>query len=127
LGLRGRDRILSTSHSLAAVLASLRRKRRKPRLGKVEAVRVHDLVLGRHEVLHELLLCIVLPVDLCDRAQLQVRAEGEIDVGAGPLKFSLTTTGIRSVTAKPVLSRLMRWIIVNRPTCWSRMDRTVSQ
>ena len=45
---------------------------------EVEAVEVHDLVPGRHEVQHELLLGVVARVDLRQRAELGVRALAEV-------------------------------------------------
>ena len=42
------------------------------RSGQVEAIRVHHLVPGRHEIIHELLLRIVLRVDFGQRPQLRV-------------------------------------------------------
>ena len=37
---------------------------------EIKAIEIHHLVPGRNEVLHELLLCIVARVDLCEGAQL---------------------------------------------------------
>ena len=52
---------------------------------EIEAVGVHHLGPGRDEVLHELLLAIVACIDFGERAQLGVRAEDQVDAGAGPL------------------------------------------
>src|SRR5580765_3582095 len=52
---------------------------------KVEAIVVHHLVPRSHEVTHELLLRVLLCVNLGEGSELGVRAEDEVDVGAGPL------------------------------------------
>src|ERR1700722_2122393 len=54
-------------------------------LDEIEAVGVHHLGPRRHEVLHELLLRVGARVDFRERAQLRVRAEDQVDAGAGPL------------------------------------------
>src|SRR5829696_1554017 len=51
---------------------------------EVEAIEVHDLVPGGHEVPHELLLPVVRCVDLRDASELGVRTEDEVDGGGGP-------------------------------------------
>jgi hypothetical protein len=56
--------------------------------GQLEAIVVHHLVPRSHEVLHELLLRVLLRVKLGDGAQLGVRAEDEVDGGAGPLELA---------------------------------------
>ena len=50
--------------------------------GKVEAVGVHHLGPGRHEVLRELLLRVGAGIDFREGAQLRVRAEDQVDAGA---------------------------------------------
>ena len=55
------------------------------RSGDVEAIGVHHLGPRRHEVLDELLLRVRARIDLRERAQLRVRAEDQVDPGAGPL------------------------------------------
>ncbi|MGD9362533.1 MAG: hypothetical protein PVH85_26955, partial [Desulfobacterales bacterium] len=58
------------------------------RSGKVEAVKVHDLVPCCYEVMHEHILGVLTSVDFGDGPQLGVRTEDEIDSGAGPLEFA---------------------------------------
>ena len=58
------------------------------RSGEVEAIKVHHLVPGRYEVLHELLLGVLTCIDLGQSPELGVRTEDEIDTGAGPLEFA---------------------------------------
>src|SRR5262245_17726962 len=53
--------------------------------GEVVAVEVHHLAPGRHEILHELLLRVGAGIDLREGAPLRVRAEDQVDAGAGPL------------------------------------------
>src|SRR4051812_32000247 len=53
--------------------------------GDIEAVGVHHLGPGRHEVLYELLLGVRARVDLREGAELRVRTEDQVDAGAGPL------------------------------------------
>src|SRR5689334_21994484 len=50
----------------------------------VEAVEVHHLYPGRHEVLGKLLLRVGAGIDLRQGAQLRVRAEDQVGTGAGP-------------------------------------------
>jgi len=64
------------------------RKTMQRRSDKVETVGIHDLAPGRHEIPRELLLRIVLPVDFCNRAELRVGTEYEVDAGGGPLQFA---------------------------------------
>src|SRR5439155_23568337 len=52
---------------------------------KVEAIEIHHLVPRSHKVTHELLLRVVLCVNLGEGSELGVRAEDEVDGGAGPL------------------------------------------
>src|SRR5581483_9117754 len=58
-----------------------------PTSGKVVAIEIHDLVPRSGEVLHKSLLGVVARVDFCERPQLGVRTEDEIDAGSGPLEF----------------------------------------
>src|SRR6266542_6181426 len=58
------------------------------RSGKVEAIESHHLVPCSHEVTHEPLLRVVTRVDLRDGSELGVRAENEVDGGAGPLELA---------------------------------------
>src|SRR5688572_9994665 len=51
----------------------------------VEAIRIPHPRPCRHEVFHELLLRVRLCVKLGDGSELGVRAEDEVDGGAGPL------------------------------------------
>ena len=60
------------------------------------AVEVHDLVPRGDEVVHELLARVVAGVDLRERAQLGVRAEHEVDAGAGPLDLARRRRGPRT-------------------------------
>src|SRR6202035_1646180 len=55
------------------------------RSGEVEAIEVHHLVPGRHEVFRKLLLRVGAGIDFCKRAELRVRTEDQVDAGAGPL------------------------------------------
>lgn len=55
---------------------------------KVKAVQVHHLVPRRHEVTHELLLCVTGRIDLGHSPQLSVRAEHEIDDTACPVELA---------------------------------------
>src|SRR5208282_989674 len=59
-----------------------------PRLGEVEAIKVHHLGPRRHEVFHKLLLRVRARIDFREGAQLRVRAEDQVDTGAGPLDFA---------------------------------------
>ena len=69
-----------------------------PRSRKVEAIKVHHLGPGRHEVLDKLLLRIRASVDLGQSPELGVRTEDEIDTSAGPLDFaSLAITSFKHV------------------------------
>src|SRR5512136_2708548 len=54
------------------------------RSGEVEAIKVHHLGPGRHEVLNKLLLRVRASVDLGQSPELGVRTEDEIDTRAGP-------------------------------------------
>jgi len=58
------------------------------RSAKVEAVEVHDLVPGGHEVVHEILIGVVARIDLGERPELGVGAEDQVDAGAGPLALA---------------------------------------
>ena len=83
----------SSATASAALQVVLKRRPEGPvygfdqRSGQIEAIRVHHLGPGRHEVAHELLLGVVAGVDLGQRPQLRVRAEDEVDAGAGPLRL----------------------------------------
>ena len=55
---------------------------------KVEAIEIHHLVPRSHEVTHELLLRVVICVDFREGSELGVRAEDEVDGGAGPLDLA---------------------------------------
>src|SRR5271166_439032 len=55
------------------------------RSGEVEAIKVHHLGPRRHEVFHKLLLRVRARIDFREGAQLRVRAEDQVDTGAGPL------------------------------------------
>src|SRR5512137_3014753 len=68
------------------------------RSGEVEAIKVHHLGPGRHEVLDKLLLCVRASVDLGQSPKLGVRTKDEIDTCAGPLDFaSLAITTLEYV------------------------------
>ena len=56
-----------------------------PRSLQVEAIEVHHLGPGRDEVADELLLRVRTAINFGQRTELGVRAEEEIDTGAGPL------------------------------------------
>ncbi len=58
------------------------------RSGKIEAIKIHDLIPRSNEVTHELLLGVVTPVDFSDRPKLRVRTEYEVDAAAGPLELA---------------------------------------
>ena len=88
---------------------SPRRTTVQPRSSKVEAVLVHDVVPGRHEVPHERLLRIVLPVDLCNRPELRVRAEDEVDAGAAPLQFARCAVASFERIPLPAALSLGKW------------------
>ena len=63
--------------------------------GNVEAVGVHHLGPRRHEVLRELLLRVRAAIDFREGAQLRVRAEDQVDAGAGPLdRFGLAVAAL---------------------------------
>ena len=51
--------------------------------GQIEAIQVHYLVPGSYEVMYELLLGVVLGIDFGQGTQLGVRAEDQVDTGAG--------------------------------------------
>ena len=51
---------------------------------EVEAVRIHHLGPGRDEVFNELLLLVGGGVDLGEGTELRMRAEDQVDAGAGP-------------------------------------------
>jgi len=55
-----------------------------PRSGDIESVEVHDLVPGRHKIVHELFRGVLTGVDLCHGPELRVRTEDQVDTGAGP-------------------------------------------
>src|SRR4051794_30384672 len=55
-----------------------------PTSGEVEAIQVHDLVPGRHEVSHEPCRRIVLTIGLANRAELRVRTKNQVDTRACP-------------------------------------------
>src|ERR1035441_8271027 len=73
------------------------------RSGEVETVEVHDLDPRRDEVVHELLPRVIARVDLCERAQLGVRAEDEVDATAGPPE--LARCGVAALEHLRVLGR----------------------
>jgi hypothetical protein len=51
---------------------------------EVVPVQVHDLVPGRHEITHELVLRVVAGIDLGQRPKLRVRAKNEVGGRGGP-------------------------------------------
>src|SRR5262245_33110309 len=56
--------------------------------GKAEAVKVHHLAPRCHEVTHERLMRVVACIGFRDGSELRVRAEDEVDGGAGPLDLT---------------------------------------
>ena len=58
------------------------------RSGEVVAVKVHYFVPHCDKVVHELLLGVLTGVDFRHGPELGVRAEDEVDPGAGPLEFT---------------------------------------
>jgi hypothetical protein len=68
------------------------KQRRRLRSCEVEAIEIHNLVPCSDEITHELLLGIDAPVDLGDRPEFGVRAEDEVDPGAGPPELSSFAT-----------------------------------
>ena len=76
---------IKTAGESPAVLLSSMRRAVQPGSGEVEAISVHHLGPGRHEVLHELLLRVRAGIDLREGAQLRVRTEDQVDARAGPL------------------------------------------
>ena len=58
------------------------------RSGEIEPVKVHYLVPCRYKIVHELLQGILTCVDFRQGPELGVRAEDEIDTGAGPFEFA---------------------------------------
>src|SRR5262249_30844301 len=62
-----------------------------PRSGEVEAIEIHHLFPGRHEVTHECLLAVIGVVDFLDRPVRCIRAEREVYLGAGPLELARGT------------------------------------
>ena len=58
------------------------------RSGEIEAIKVHHLGPGHHEVLDKLLLPVRASVDLGQSPELGVRTEDEIDTRAGLLDFA---------------------------------------
>src|SRR5271155_781184 len=56
--------------------------------GKIVAIKVHNLVPRRREVLHKRFLRIVRRIDLRDCPELGVRTEEKIDARAGPLDLA---------------------------------------
>src|SRR6516165_1372405 len=55
------------------------------RWDKVEAIEVHHLVPGSHEVFRKLLLRVRARIDFREGAQLRVRTEDQVGTRAGPL------------------------------------------
>ena len=64
------------------------RPARRHRSVQVEAVELHDLHPGRHEVVDELLPGVVARVDLGQRPELGVGAEDQVHRGGGPLQLA---------------------------------------
>src|SRR5579871_6156144 len=60
----------------------------RERSGQVEPVEVHDLVPYGNEVADELLPRVIARVDLCDRPQLGVGPEDQIETAPGPLQLA---------------------------------------
>src|ERR1700722_17404290 len=56
-----------------------------PNSGDVEAIKVHYLGPGRHEVFHKLLLGVRARIDLSEGTQLRVRTEDQVYARRGPL------------------------------------------
>lgn len=67
--------------------------------GKVEAVKVHDLVPDSDEVPDELLLRVGATVDLRSRAQLRVRAKNKVATSSGPLLVGLAVDTLEDLGA----------------------------
>ena len=97
------------------------------RSGEVEAIQVHDLGPGRHEVLDKLLLRVRASIDLGQGPELGVRTEDEVDTRAGPLDFaSLAIATFKYVLGRPIPpstpcpcragSRRSRWSAL--PAAW---------
>ena len=63
-------------------------------VSKVEAIEIHHLVPGRHEVIDKLLLRVVTGIDFRDGSKLRVRTKHEIDSSASP--FDLTRLAVPS-------------------------------
>ena len=77
-------------HRIKRLLRRLKRIRIQVPLvpiSQIVAVQVHHLCPRRHEVLHELRLRIRARIDFRQGAQLRMRAEDQIDPGAGPFQL----------------------------------------
>src|SRR5579871_2901297 len=59
---------------------------RRLAVDQVEPVGVHHLGPRRDEVLHELLLGVLAPIDFGESAKLRVRTEDQVDTGSRPLR-----------------------------------------
>src|SRR5437762_12525658 len=70
------------------------------RSSEVEAIEVHHLGPCQDEILHERLLRIRTPIDFREGAKLRVRAEDQIDAGAGPLHL------VRLLSVAPLVHAL---------------------
>src|SRR5262249_19626802 len=55
--------------------------------GEIEAIGVHHLGPGRHEILHERLFRVRTRIDFGEGAKLRVRAEDQVDTRAGPFQL----------------------------------------
>ena len=70
------------------------------RSGNVEAIGVHHLGPGRHEVFDKLLLGVGAGIDFREGAELRVRPEDQVDAGAGPLdRLGLAVAALVHVVA----------------------------
>ena len=94
------------------------------RLREVEAVGVHHLGPGRHEVLHELLLRVRAGIDFREGAKLRVRTEDQVDAGAGPLdRLGLAVAALVDASSPArchsvlMSSRLTKKSFVSVPGC----------
>src|SRR5258705_12701249 len=59
-----------------------------PSSGKVEAIKVHHFVPGRHKVTHERLLRVAARIDFREGSELGVGTEDQINDGARPLELA---------------------------------------
>src|SRR5262245_22827727 len=76
---------MPTSHQ-AQPVESIAPWYRCERLRQIEAIQVHHLGPGCHEIAHQFLLSVRASVDFSESAQLRVGTEHEVSAGGGPFE-----------------------------------------